>query len=91
MTEKITINATLVFEVTSKSHWIRSFPGALPKLPTVEQYLWVDANGNTATCGEDFMHAEETGAYPIKVYIVGRTSHTKTGEYADKYKEFLGL
>ena len=82
--EQITINGKLVFEIHSKNHWINSFPGAIPKLPMSEQYLWIDKNGNIATCGEDFMYAEKEDYYPIKIYHLQRTCHLN-----DKNKSYL--
>lgn len=73
--ESIKINGKLVFEILSKNHWINSFPGAIPEIPMSEKYLWVDKNGNTATCGEDFMYAEQSDSYPIKIYLLQRVCH----------------
>ncbi len=89
MTEKIEINATLVFEIRNKNHWVNSFPGALPKLPMSEKFIWVDRQGNTATCGEDFIDAEKLETYPIKIYWLSRTSHTNNPDYVQKIKELF--
>jgi len=72
---KIEVNGTLVYTIESKGQWINRFPGAIPKLPMSESYLWVDKEGNIATCGEDFMRAEDFEKYPIKIYWLQRTSH----------------
>lgn len=82
--EKITINATLVYELADKQKWIRRFPGALPELPKSEKYLWIDANGNQATCGADFMSAETQNSYPIKIYLVQRIDHITDKTYLHK-------
>lgn len=91
--ENITINAHLVFEIKSKTHWINKFPGAIPELPMSEKYLWVDANGNTTTKGEDFSAAEEFNAYPIKIYHLQRSAHLResNSEYVLKLKKHLGI
>ena len=91
--EEVKINGELVFEIQSKNHWINSFPGAIPELPMSEQYLWVDKNGNIATCGEDFMFAEDTDSYPIKIFHIQRTCHLnpKNEKYVQKLKQHLEL
>ena len=73
--ENIQIKGKLVFEIQSKNHWINSFPCAIPEIPMSEKYLWVDKNGNIATCGEDFMYAEQSDTYPIKIYLLQRVCH----------------
>ncbi|AZA82181.1 hypothetical protein C1637_09875 [Chryseobacterium lactis] len=91
--QEIKINGQLVFEIRSKNHWINSFPGAIADLPMSEKYLWVDNNGNIATCGEDFMFAEDAGAYPIKIYHVQRTCHIdpKKESYVKSLNAHIGL
>ena len=88
---KIKINGTLVFEIRSKNHWINSFPGALPKLPMSEKIIWVDNQGNVATCGEDFMDAEKLETYPIKIYWLSRTSHINKPDYVQKVKNLFKI
>jgi hypothetical protein len=88
---EIKINATLVFEIESKRHWINAFPGALPKLPMVEKLIWIDAKGNSATCGQDFMIAEKMDSYPIKIYLLQRVAHLVDQEYADKLLKHIGV
>jgi len=87
-TEKLIINAIEVFEIKSKSHWINSFPGAIPKLPVTEEYLFIDANGNMASCGEDFMIAEKESTYPIKIYLLKRIAHDSDPQY---FNQLLNL
>ncbi|MDR6844486.1 hypothetical protein [Flavobacterium granuli] len=91
MAEEIKINATLVFEITSKRHWINAFPGAIPELPKTEKYIWIDSKGNTANCGEDFMKADSAGTYPVKVYLLQRICHTEKNEYTEGLLKYLGL
>ena len=91
MAEEIKINGTLVFEITSKRHWINAFPGAIPELPKAEKYIWVDVKGNTATCGEDFMTAEEYQTYPIKIYLLQRIAHTKKNGYIERLLTHIGI
>lgn len=91
MAEEIKINATLVFEIRSKQHWINAFPGAIPKLPQAEELIWIDSKGNSATCGEDFATAEDNDSYPIKVYLMERISHTKKNGYIEKLLEHIGV
>lgn len=81
MKTEIKINGTLVFEIQSKNHWVNAFPGAIPEIPQRESYLWVDAQGNIATCGGDFMHADKIDTYPIKVYWLQRIEHLKQDSY----------
>lgn len=88
MVKKITINAIEVFEIRSKNHWVNSFPGAIPKLPVTEEYLFVDAQGNIAMCGEDFMVAEKEATYPIKVYLLKRIAHDSNPQY---FNQILNL
>lgn len=89
--ENIKINGELVFEIKSKQHWINSFPGAIADLPMSEKYLWIDVNGNIATCGEDFMFAENAEVYPIKIYHIQRTSHLnpKNKNYVESLKKHI--
>jgi hypothetical protein len=91
MATEIKINGTLVFEITSKRHWINAFPGALPKLPMAEKLIWIDANGNSATSGEDFQIAEKTNAYPIKIYLLQRVAHLYDPEYLVKLLTHIGI
>ncbi len=81
---KLIVNAIQVFEIKSKQHWINSFPGALPKLPSIEKLIWIDSKGNSASCGEDFIVAEKQETYPIKIYLLKRISHDSKPEYFDK-------
>jgi len=81
---KIEINAYLVYQLDSKRDWINSFPGALPKLPMSEKYIWIDKNGNSAGVGEDFMVAENENSYPIKIYLVQRIAHQSKPDYLQK-------
>ena len=87
--QPITINATLVYEIPTKNHWINYFPGAVPKIPSVEKYLFVDKNGNTVAVGEDFMNAEKEATFPIKVYLLQRVSHLSNVEYFEKLKQLF--
>ena len=82
--QKIELNVRLVYQLDSKQEWIRRFPGALPKLPMCEKYLCIDANGNSATVGEDFMAAEKQISYPIKIYLVQRINHLEDETYLEK-------
>lgn len=91
MAEEIKIKATLVHVVGSKRNWINSFPGAIPELPMAEKYIWIDAKGNAATCGEDFATAEDNDTYPIKVYLMERISHTKKNGYIEKLLKHIGV
>jgi hypothetical protein len=91
MAEEIKIKATLVLEISCKSRWINMFPGALPELPMTEKYIWIDAKGNSATCGEDFATAEDNDTYPIKVYLIERISHTKKDGYIEKLLKHIGV
>lgn len=87
---EIKINVTEVFEITSKRHWINAFPGAIPELPKTEKYIWIDAKGNSATCGEDFMTAEDNETYPIKIYLLQRVSHLDNPKYLAKLLKHIG-
>lgn len=86
--QQITINATLVYEIPTKNHWINYFPGAVPEIPGIEEYLFLDKNGNTVTCGEDFMAAEKQSTFPIKVYLLQRVTHL---EKAETIKQLMSL
>ena len=45
--EKITINAELLFELSSKQDWVNRVPRILPaKIRSGETWIWVDKNGN---------------------------------------------
>ena len=91
MAQEIKIKATLVFEISCKSRWINLFPGAMPELPMTEKYIWIDAKGNSATCGEDFATAEDNHTYPIKAYLIERISHTKNNGYIEKLLKHIGV
>ena len=67
--EKVTFNGELVLTLESKSDWVYMVPAKLPKKRFFnEHFLWIDANGNSLSCGGDFMAAEEMQLYPVKVY-----------------------
>lgn len=85
---QITVNAIEVLELRSKQHWVNSFPGALPKLPPPEKLIWIDSNGNSCGCGEDFMEAEKLMTYPVKIFLLQRIAHTTNPEY---FKNLLNL
>jgi hypothetical protein len=67
--ETIQVKGELLLTLKSKEDWVNRIPRHLPdKTRGSEQWLWVDKNGNTFECGEDFMIAEEIESYPCKVY-----------------------
>lgn len=67
--EKVSFNGTLLLTLESKNDWISKVPCHLPeKNYHNEQFIWIDANGNTLVMGEDFSAAEKINSYPVKVY-----------------------
>ena len=65
----ITVKGEFLFELSSKSDWVKRVPRILPdKIRGGETWVWVDINGNVFECGADFKKAEETNTYPCKVY-----------------------
>jgi len=66
---KPSFNGELIITLNSKDEWVRNIPRHLPeKNYYKEQFIWIDANGNTLVMGEDFAAAERIGSYPVKVY-----------------------
>lgn len=66
---KPSFNAELILTLESKNEWVRKVPHHLPeKNYRNEQFIWIDANGNTLVMGEDFAAAERIKSYPVKVY-----------------------
>lgn len=76
MVEKITFNGELILTLTSKQDWINRVPKFLPPKSAAERLVWLDANGNCASIGEDFSAAEQKQSYPIKVYRLLRISES---------------
>lgn len=65
----VSVKATLLLTLKSKSDWVRKCPDCLPeKNRAGEKFLFLDANDNVLESGVDFMHAEEIGSYPVRVY-----------------------
>lgn len=59
----------LILTLESKNDWIKRVPNHLPEKKYYnEQFIWIDANGNTLIMGEDFEAAERMASYPVKVY-----------------------
>lgn len=62
-------NAELILTLESKNEWVRKVPRHLPEKNYYnEQFIWIDANGNTLVMGEDFAAAERMDSYPVRVY-----------------------
>ena len=74
--EKITCIGELIITLHSRDEWKRKIPRRLPEKRKAEQRLWLDANGNCLTIGEDFIRAEQCASYPIKVYSLQRVAET---------------
>jgi len=75
---KPTFNGELILTLESKNDWIRKVPNHLPeKNYHNEQFIWIDANGNTLVMGEDFAAAEKLQTYPVKVYRHIRVSQAE--------------
>lgn len=67
--EKPSFKGELVLTLESKNEWVRKVPRHLPEKNYYnEQFIWIDANGNTLVMGEDFAAAERMESYPVKVY-----------------------
>ena len=67
--QKPSFNAELILTLESKNDWIKRVPNHLPEKKYYnEQFIWIDANGNTLVMGEDFEAAERMASYPVKVY-----------------------
>lgn len=74
--EKITVNATFLFELSSKQDWVNRVPNIIPeKTRLAESLIWVDKNGDVFECGRDFMAAEEKQTYPCKVYRLNNVAN----------------
>lgn len=75
--ELIKAKAVLFLTLESKQDWIRSVPNLLPEKEShLEEWLWVDNEGNTLRIGEDFTSAEELKSYPINVYRLIRATES---------------
>lgn len=72
--EKITCNAELILILKSKQDWINKIPNYLPKKRTAEIRIFLDANDNCLSIGEDFQVAEEINSYPVRVYSLQRVA-----------------
>jgi hypothetical protein len=76
--EKIQVNGEFLFELSSNKDWGNKFPKILPpKTRGVEQWVWVDVNGNVFNLGKDFRVAKKQGTYPCKVYRLQSVSAAK--------------
>ena len=68
-TKKVSFNGELILTLHSKREWINRVPQNLPsKNYYKEEFIWIDANGNTLVMGADFAAAERMESYPVKVY-----------------------
>ena len=79
--EKPSFNGELVLTLESKRDWVRKVPNHLPEKTRAQQLIWLDANNNCLTIGEDFSSAEKMESYPVRVYRVIRVT-----EAAEKVK-----
>lgn len=73
--EKVKINVRPIVTLLSKQDWIHRIPKALPKKNIGDQFIFIDNEGYTLTCGEDFSAAEKLQHYPVKVFLLLRTSN----------------
>jgi len=72
--EKPSFNGELILTLESKRDWVRKVPNYLPEKTRAERLIWLDANNNSLTIGEDFTSAEEMKSYPVRVYRVTRVT-----------------
>jgi hypothetical protein len=78
--QKISFNGVLIAEISSKQDWVNRVPDCLPEKTKAEQRIWIDANGNCLSIGEDFSATEIMGAYPVKVYKQVRSADVKNAQ-----------
>ena len=86
MIAKPSFNGELVLTLESKRDWVRKVPAYLPEKTRAERLIWLDANNNSLTIGEDFSAAEKMKSYPVKVYRV-----TRVAEAQEKVKTQIHL
>jgi hypothetical protein len=79
--EKPSFTGELILTLESKRAWVNRVPQCLPEKTKAQQLIWIDANNNCLTIGEDFAAAEEMKSYPVRVYRVYRVA-----EAAEKVK-----
>lgn len=76
---EFTVKGEYLFEVEDKKGWNKRIAEGLHCKKRGDRLLWVDANGNCATLGQDFMAAKRGGTYPIKVYRLQRIFNALEG------------
>lgn len=70
----IQLEAEHVTTFHSFSEWVNKASSRIGGFPRTQQIICVDINGNTLTCGEDFMSARDNDKFPVKAYRLVRTS-----------------
>lgn len=75
--ETIRIIAEEVTTFNTFSEWVNKASSRIGGFAKTQQILCVDINGNTLTCGEDFMCARDNNLFPVKAYRLVRTIETK--------------
>lgn len=82
MSQSISVQATLIIQLDSKSDWVNKIPNKLPKKLNGEHFLFLDKNGNALFLGLDFKLAEENNLFPVKVYrlesVLQKINNVKT-------------
>lgn len=73
--DKVKINARLIVTLVSKQDWINNIPRKLPEKKIGDQFIFIDNNDFILTCGADFSAAEKLQHYPVKVFLLLRTSN----------------
>jgi len=71
---KPSFNGELLLTLESESDWVRKVPRCLPEKTKAQLLIWIDANNNCLTIGEDFAAAEEMNSYPVRVYRLTRVT-----------------
>ena len=78
MENTITINAILICEFHSFEHWVNKATSKIGGIrENKEVLICVDKLGNACHIGEDFMAARDHDRFPVKAYIIPRSSKVK--------------
>lgn len=74
--QQITINAEYLFEFKNFQQWTNTAQQCYKSLGSslAIQTVCIDVQGNALTLGSDFIIAERSGNFPVKVYRLIRTS-----------------
>ena len=83
--EEVKIKVRPIVTLVNKQDWIDRIPQALPKKNFRDEFIFIDNEGYTLTCREDFSAAEKLTHFPVKVFLLIRTSNALYYSYSPRF------